>query len=790
MANWWNRAFNQSWKDDPFIIGMLKKATYGPRTAAAGVLAPAYELSNQLNRITDDDPETKWNWKPFGGQSPLGYLGKGLLHSATGGISSVAGSVLKELGIIDKDLSPSISYTNKGMDMALGQSFLDSGERQGFKEDPTHTMNKATGAIGTDLLRAGLPGISQLGIIPRTLSRFALGASEGALLNEKAKGEDPLWSSILGGAGNVVGGEIGDTIGGRLRAKKLIKDILNLDEDDAFDQIAQLPRKIKKSLTRQAKNSGAWIDKIPIEENLYTFLKNRALMGRTPAETLSKIGSSVAENKKLWKESLADTGKNLFENTKKRIKEELLKKGRSSEWIERSPKVKEIFNRLDDGFDSPEDAMAVIQHWEELGRKASGDPKTGILGDLYTVAAGVAKETFTSVSDQFDMAVQNLDNLFGLEKLPVGKAAEKTAKKGLNPLGRFSSGLKIGISPFAERYAKMTSGLAKLNEQGLGGEGFKNATSRLVQMLGVPAGVAMTPRQTNSQLSTSASEQPLGSQEDFTQGLPATQESFVSQAAQTTNPALADLQRNFGSPEQFMGGGIQGQQEGGGFDMQKLQMDLLQAVMSGQISPTQADYLMQSMQSVMGGQSITDQISELAQTDPQQAQQLLGQGVLSGQIDPTTAKTYASLLGLEGSGKITAGGKQAEADAQAALDQLDRLAETVDTQGNLFGPGRATIRTAVPLGGIETKKINAELYLAKQIIGKFLEGGVLRKEDEEKYRKILPMTTDQLPVAIEKIKDLKVELNNRLERYRQSGYAGYGTQGEQSVPDQYSDWEH
>ena len=48
----------------------------------------------------------------------------------------------------------------------------------------------------------------------------------------------------------------------------------------------------------------------------------------------------------------------------------------------------------------------------------------------------------------------------------------------------------------------------------------------------------------------------------------------------------------------------------------------------------------------------------------------------------------------------------------------------------------------------------------KQVIGKALEGGVLRKEDEEKYNEILPTITDTAEVAIRKMQ----MLNNRRKK--------------------------
>jgi hypothetical protein len=58
--------------------------------------------------------------------------------------------------------------------------------------------------------------------------------------------------------------------------------------------------------------------------------------------------------------------------------------------------------------------------------------------------------------------------------------------------------------------------------------------------------------------------------------------------------------------------------------------------------------------------------------------------------------------------------------------------------------------------------------LARQIIGKGLEGGVLRKEDEEKYKNILPTMTDTPDVAQSKLEQLDQLLTRDLGTYRET----------------------
>ena len=65
--------------------------------------------------------------------------------------------------------------------------------------------------------------------------------------------------------------------------------------------------------------------------------------------------------------------------------------------------------------------------------------------------------------------------------------------------------------------------------------------------------------------------------------------------------------------------------------------------------------------------------------------------------------------------------------------------------------------------GSESKQQQAKIDLVKQIIGKALEGGVLRKEDEIKYAKILPSIGDADSVAQAKIDNLIQLLEQRKE---------------------------
>jgi hypothetical protein len=116
-------------------------------------------------------------------------------------------------------------------------------------------------------------------------------------------------------------------------------------------------------------------------------------------------------------------------------------------------------------------------------------------------------------------------------------------------------------------------------------------------------------------------------------------------------------------------------------------------------------------------------------------------------------------------------------DSRALLGNLRQMLK--DTKGST-GTGAAIgaslwnpITDATGIG-MAPKKRQAAIDLAKQIIGKTLEEGVLRKEDEYKYTKILPTMSDPEEVAQSKIDGLEIVINEREESLTDSlGDAGY-----------------
>jgi len=101
-------------------------------------------------------------------------------------------------------------------------------------------------------------------------------------------------------------------------------------------------------------------------------------------------------------------------------------------------------------------------------------------------------------------------------------------------------------------------------------------------------------------------------------------------------------------------------------------------------------------------------------------------------------------------------------ETQTAIDLLPEVQKAFDNNKGVFGPVLGRARSLNPY---DTRAQDAQstIFLVKQIIGKGLEGGVLRKEDESKYANILPKLSDT-PETVQKKIDL---LNNTLtKRYQ------------------------
>ena len=106
---------------------------------------------------------------------------------------------------------------------------------------------------------------------------------------------------------------------------------------------------------------------------------------------------------------------------------------------------------------------------------------------------------------------------------------------------------------------------------------------------------------------------------------------------------------------------------------------------------------------------------------------------------------------------------QSVAQTEKAIEDLNGLKTIIENNFEFIGPisGLAALNP-----WSKARQVQADINRVKQTVGKALEGGVLRKEDEEKYKKILATLTDTPETAIYKINALLSSIQRDIENYK------------------------
>lgn len=130
---------------------------------------------------------------------------------------------------------------------------------------------------------------------------------------------------------------------------------------------------------------------------------------------------------------------------------------------------------------------------------------------------------------------------------------------------------------------------------------------------------------------------------------------------------------------------------------------------------------------------------------------------------------------------VTSGDAGRIAEIDNSLDDIGRLGAAIAAAGETgtvakIGASAPNWVTDLTGWGTDAKKKQALIDRVKQVIGKALEGGVLRKEDELKYEKILPTIADTNAVVTSKLSGLDTAIRGKRERTVESlTDAGYDT---------------
>lgn len=168
--------------------------------------------------------------------------------------------------------------------------------------------------------------------------------------------------------------------------------------------------------------------------------------------------------------------------------------------------------------------------------------------------------------------------------------------------------------------------------------------------------------------------------------------------------------------------------------------------------------------------------------DPKQALMMAAQ-MNGGKLNALTLSLANYLMtangGASGGKALPAAQSTQLSDTKSGIDMLDSLQNVFNQSRDAFDPIMGSLRSLNPYD-TQATNANAVIYQVRQIIGKGLEGGVLRKEDEEKYAHMLPKLSDTPATVQNKIDTLKATLinkfNNQIKGLELTGYnPGYST---------------
>jgi len=160
---------------------------------------------------------------------------------------------------------------------------------------------------------------------------------------------------------------------------------------------------------------------------------------------------------------------------------------------------------------------------------------------------------------------------------------------------------------------------------------------------------------------------------------------------------------------------------------------------------------------------------------------------LYDELTPTAKTAIApelSKLGFEGFGKTLPASAVAKiAESKSAIASLVDLRKVLQENSQYIGPV-AGFQALWPYS--EARQAQAKIDLVKQRVGKALEGGVLRKEDEEKYKRILATLNDTPETAISKVDGLIQTLESDMALFeaeqRRAGRKVGGTTSAPAIP--------
>lgn len=116
-------------------------------------------------------------------------------------------------------------------------------------------------------------------------------------------------------------------------------------------------------------------------------------------------------------------------------------------------------------------------------------------------------------------------------------------------------------------------------------------------------------------------------------------------------------------------------------------------------------------------------------------------------------------------------------EGKAVARILPEVEQAIKDNESIFGPVEGRTRSANPYDE-KSQTVDARMRTASQAFGRFMEGGVLRKEDEDKYRKMFPQLSDVPQVAKNKLSIVRRQLAQKYQDDKGAlGGSGYDIAG-------------
>lgn len=505
-------------------------------------------------------------------------------------------------------------------------------ESEQFAKDPLQRGVKAGVALGAyGVPMGGGQAASALGRVGTAAGRGAISGtmSEFGYSDEGEELESALRGAVLGGllGGATQGiGEASRAIQAKQQTAGQVVDTMNVDD------IAALPKRTRSGLSKQAKSAGFWDPTLSESKNIQNYLTNRGFAGNTPAETLENLTQEFNRASQLKQEGLEEVGglsRDYLKQARQNLDEAIRYKGIGLD-SESTKVYNDIVKTLEKGPQGAKELDNIIMRWNEAGRLARGAQKTSTAG-LYADAARELRNVMRSTSPTYDSALQALNQILGIEDVGTVAGAAKTAAGAGLDLPLFSGagfrGADIKTPFIGDTISKTQAAIGRAQEAGTGlGANMLQGAARVAEPV------------------ARAAQQP-----GVIPGLVGAAQSMPQR--QQEEPQLEGL-----------GSMLPPQEQGPQID----RMALVEAVLSGQLSTTEANFIIE----MLGSQETEESGLETAISE---LERLYGAG---------TAQTLSRGTKSTGIGGLVSGGiakgktllDQDFADRKAAYDQQRAIA--------------------------------------------------------------------------------------------------------------------